>query len=96
MKVPRLGIKLKYLLPLLAAALLLGNRGFRNLVSNYREYRHLQARRAELEGQRSGLREQLKAVKENPAVERAARKELGLIRPGETEYRFPPPKDADR
>ena len=96
MKTLRFGIKLKYAAILVLALILLGNRGFRTLIANYREYRALTARKLELETQRSELAKELKEIGENPAVEQAARRELGLIRPGETEYRFPPPKDSDK
>jgi cell division protein FtsB len=96
MKIPGLRSKLKYLAILLLAAVLLGNRGFRNLVRNYLEYRRLGAEKAALELQRADLEKQLKAVGEKPAIEQAARRELGLIRPEETEYRFPPPKESDK
>ena len=96
MKKFRLGIKLQYVVILALAFILLGNRGFRNLITSYREYRTLTARKLSLEAQRSALAKQLKSVGDNPAVEQAARRELGLIRPGETEYRFPPPKDSDK
>lgn len=96
MKKFRFSVKLQYVLILALAFILLGNRGFRNLITNYREYRALTARKLALEAQRSELAKQLKNVGENPAVEQAARRELGLIRPGETEYRFPPPKDSDK
>ncbi|HNW43092.1 MAG TPA: septum formation initiator family protein [Elusimicrobiales bacterium] len=96
MKRFRFGIKLRYALILALAFILLGNRGFRNLIANYREYRVLTAKKLKLEGQRAQLAKQLKNIGENPAVEQAARRELGLIRPGETEYRFPPPKDSDK
>ncbi|MCM2267427.1 MAG: septum formation initiator family protein [Elusimicrobiales bacterium] len=88
--------KLKYIIILLLAAVLLGNRGFRSLVRNYLEYRRLNAEKAMLERQRVDLERQLKEVGEKPAIEQAARTELGLIRPEETEYRFPPPKDSDK
>ena len=96
MKPMRFGIKLKYALILALAFVLLGNKGFRNLVANYREYRALTAKKTRLEAQRTELAKQLKNIGENPAVEQAARRELGLIRPGETEYRFPPPEDSDK
>ncbi len=88
--------KLKYAAILLLAAVLLGNKGFRSLVRNYLEYRRLGAEKASLERQQQDLRRQLREVGEKPAIEQAARTELGLIRPDETEYRFPPPKDTDR
>ena len=96
MKTFRLGTKLKYVIILGLVLILLGNRGFRSLVANYREYRALTARKLVLEAQRADLAKQLKEIGKNPAVEQAARRELGLIKPGETEYRFPPPKDDDR
>ncbi|MDA8132507.1 MAG: septum formation initiator family protein [Elusimicrobia bacterium] len=96
MKPVRFKINLKYLLITLLAALLLGNRGFRSLVKNYREYRTLKAQKVMLEVQRKDLERQLKEVGEKPAIEQAARRELSMIRPEETEYRFPPPRESDR
>ena len=96
MKPLRLKFKLKYLVIIALAAVLLGNRGFRRLVQNYMEYRRLAAHKAQLELQRKDLELQLREVKEKPAVEHAARTQLGLIRPEETEYRFPPPKESDK
>lgn len=90
-------IKKKYLLiAAVLAAVLLGNNGFRSLVRNYREYRSLRAEKARLEEQRGDLEKQLCEVKEKPAIEQAARRELSMIRPDETEYRFPPPSESDR
>lgn len=96
MKPARFRLNLKYLLIAVAAALLLANRGFRMLVRNYREYRHLQQEKAVLEAQSAELRAQLGSINGKPAIEQAARRELSMIRPGETEYRFPPPKESDR
>ena len=96
MKKLKLKFGLKYLVVMLLAAVLLGNRGFRSLVRNYLEYRNLKAEKARLEGQRLDLQKQLREVGEKPAIEQAARTGLGLIRPDEIEYRFPPPKEGDR
>ena len=96
MKPLRFKFKLKYLAILALAALLLGNRGFRSLVKNYREYRLLKAEKVQLELQRRDLGTKLEAVSKKPAIEQAARKELGLIKPDETEYRFLPPKESDK
>ena len=92
----RAGIKLRYVFILIAILALLGNRGFRNLINNYREYRTLQAKKTELAAQRTDLEKRLTEINAQPAVEQAARRELGLIRPGETIYRFPPPKESDK
>jgi len=96
MKPVRFKFKLKYLAILGLILALLFNRGFRKLIANYSEYSKLQAEKVQLERQRGDLEGQLKDIKEKPAVEHAARKELGLIRPEETEYRFPPPKETDK
>jgi cell division protein FtsB len=96
MKTLRFKFKLKYLAILALAAILLGNRGFRTLIKNYSEYRRLTAQKAAMERQHRDLELQLKEVGEKPAIEQAARKELGLIKPDETEYRFPPPKESDK
>ena len=96
MKPVRFKFQLKYLAILALAALLLGNRGFRGLVKNYREYRRLKTEKAQLETQRRDLEKKLEEIGRKPAIEQAARTELGLIKPDETEYRFPPPKESDK
>ncbi|MFH1722994.1 MAG: septum formation initiator family protein [Elusimicrobiota bacterium] len=75
------------------AAVLLGNRGFRSLVSNSLRLRVLKADLAALEREERDIKDRIEAVRtDDLALERAARKELGFQRPGEVEYRFPPPK----
>lgn len=96
MKPLRFRFNLKYLLIAAVLAVLLGNSGFRSLVKNYREYRRLNAEKTRLEAQRRDLEKQLKELGDKPAKEQAARKELSMLRPGETEYRFPPPAEADK
>lgn len=81
----------------LAAAALLAaffsNQGFRALVSNWMELRGLRREIAALDEEEKRLDQRLKAMKGgDAALERLARKELGFIRKGEVEYRFPPPK----
>ena len=82
-----------------AAALLflmIGNSGFRRLVSRWRELRRLRLELAELKAEEARLQEKVRnAQRAGPGLERAARKELGYLKPGEVEYRFPPPKKAD-
>jgi cell division protein FtsB len=96
MKPFRLKFQLKYLVILGLALLLFGNKGFRKLVKNYMEYRRLASEKAQLETQRRDLERQLGEVREKPAVEHAARRDLNMIKPDETEYRFPPPKESDK
>ncbi|MGD9643514.1 MAG: septum formation initiator family protein [Elusimicrobiales bacterium] len=96
MKPLRFKFSLKYLLIAALAAVLLGNSGFRKLVKNYREYSRLKSEKARLEAQAGHLRRQLKEIGEKPAIEQAARRELSMIRPDETEYRFTPPKESDK
>ncbi len=96
MKPHRFKFKLKYLAILVLAAILLGNRGFRSLLRNYTEYRKLRAEKVQLELQHGELQKRLKATGEKAAVEKAARTGLNLIRPGETEYSFPPPEESDK
>lgn len=78
------------------ALTVLSSRGLRNLVKNYLEYRRLERRQIELKLERIKLEENLKTVKNSAYIEQAARKELGLARTGELEYRFPPPKESDK
>jgi cell division protein FtsB len=80
---------------LAAVALLLvvffGNSGFRSLVANWRELRRLHGEIADLERDEKDLDARLKALRAGDGVERAARRDLGYIKKGEIEYRFPPP-----
>ena len=85
--------ELKYLILLSLAVFLLANRGFRSLIRNYLEFRRLKHHKIELESEKLGLEQSLKLMKEPGQIEHAARKELGLTRPDEIEYRFPPPSE---
>ena len=69
-----------------------GNQGFRSLVSNWHELRHLRRELSTLERDQARLEERLRLMKSaDLSLERMARKDLGFIKSGETEYRFPPP-----
>lgn len=74
-------------------AVFFGNAGFRSLVSNWLELRRLRGELVRLEREEKELDSQLKSLRsgEGP-VERLARRELGYIKKGEIEYRFPPPE----
>lgn len=80
---------------LLGAALLFvffGNGGFRSLTRNFLELRRLDREIVDLEREEKDLGERLKALRAGDGpVERLARRELGYIKKGEIEYRFPPP-----
>lgn len=74
-------------------AVFFGNAGFRSLVSNWLELRRLKVELVHLEREEKDLESQLKALRGGDGpVERLARRELGYIRKGEIEYRFPPPE----
>lgn len=86
---------------LLATALLVvvffGNQGFRSLVRNWLELRRLRTELAELKREELRQAERMKFMKSgDAALERLARRELGFIKKGEIEYRFPPPRPAGR
>lgn len=75
-----------------ALALAFGNSGFRRLVTRWWELRRLRGELRSLEADRARLEEGLSiAERAGPELERSARKDLGYLRPGEVEYRFPPP-----
>ena len=88
--------KHKYIIIAVIILAVLSSRGLRSLVKNYLEYRRLEHRQSELKLERIKLEKNLKNVKDGAYIEQAARKELGLARVGELEYRFPPPKDEDK
>jgi cell division protein FtsB len=73
------------------SGVIFGNAGFRSLVANWRELRRLRAEIADLERDEKDLDGRLKALRAGDGVERAARRDLGYIKKGEIEYRFPPP-----
>lgn len=79
----------------LLAAVLLGNQGFRSLARNWLELRRLRAEIDQLKREEARQVERMKFVKSgDAALERLARRELGFIKKGEIEYRFPPPKPS--
>ena len=70
-----------------------GNAGFRSMVSNWMELRRLKREIVQLDGDEKDLDAKLKALRSGDGgVERAARRDLGYIKKGEIEYRFPPPE----
>ena len=70
-----------------------GNAGFRSMVSNWMELRRLKAEIVQLDRDEKDLDAKLKALRSGDAgVEAAARRDLGYIKKGEIEYRFPPPE----
>ncbi|MDD5303737.1 MAG: septum formation initiator family protein [Elusimicrobia bacterium] len=69
-----------------------GNGGFRSLTRNWLELRRLNKEIVELQRDEKELDGRLKALRSGDGpVERLARRELGYIKKGEIEYRFPPP-----
>jgi len=88
--------KLKYILITLLAVFLLVNRGARSLIRNCLEYRRLEKQKLALELERDRLEKNLRAGKEPGRVEESARKELGMARAGEIEYRFAPPESRNK
>ena len=73
-------------------AVFFGNQGFRALVRNWMELRHLRRDIVSLKQDEARLTERLKLMRAGgPSLERMARRELGYIKKGEIEYRFPPP-----
>jgi len=74
-------------------AVFFGNAGFRSLIGNWRELRRLRADISRLEVEERELDGRLKSLRAGDGgAERAARKDLGYIKKGEIEYRFPPPE----
>ena len=70
-----------------------GNQGFKSLVKNYLQLRAIRTEIASLKKEEKHHAERLKLLSTgDQAVERMARRELGYLRKGEIEYRFPPPK----
>ncbi|OGS08099.1 MAG: hypothetical protein A2270_03390 [Elusimicrobia bacterium RIFOXYA12_FULL_51_18] len=85
--------RLNYIILILVIVFLLANRGFRSLIKNSLEYRRLKNQKIALDAEKIRLGQNLQTMKEPGRIEETARKELGLIRPNEIEYRFPRPKE---
>ncbi len=76
----------------LVLAVLFGNQGFRSLARNWLELRHLRREIAALEREQALLDRRLATLRDSDlAMEKEARR-IGFVRPGELEYRFPPPE----
>ena len=68
---------------------LFANKNFQTLLVLNREIVQLKQRIAGLEDENKKLKEDMEAMKNDPEyIESLAREELGLIKPGETKYRF--------
>jgi len=68
---------------------LFANKNFQTLLILNKEIFQLKQRIAGLEDENKKLKEDLEAMKNDPEyIESLAREELGLIKPGETKYRF--------
>jgi len=68
---------------------LFANKNFQTLLVLNREIVQLEQRIAGLEEANRNLKEELEAMKNDPEyIESLAREELGLIKPGETKYKF--------
>ena len=65
------------------------NKNFQTLLSLNKEISELKQRMGGLEEENRGLKEELEAMKNDPEYfESLARRELGLVKPGETKYKF--------
>jgi len=63
--------------------------GLRKALRNERDVRRLERENTALERRVAALRREVKALRGDPAaVERAAREELGYVRPGEIVYKL--------
>jgi cell division protein FtsB len=84
----RRGRIVRYLVVLVGCVLivdaLVGDRGFLAMLKARQQFRTLEATLTRSRGENARLREQARALREDPdAIEEIARRELGLIRPGE-------------
>ena len=65
------------------------NPGFRKMIRRYWEINSMASELQQLKKENALLRKEIYLLEEDPTyIERIARKELGLVSPGEYEYRF--------
>ncbi|OGS17319.1 MAG: hypothetical protein A2219_03560 [Elusimicrobia bacterium RIFOXYA2_FULL_50_26] len=78
-----------YIIVALVMAFLFGNTGFRTLVRRYWELHKLNGQFGDLKKENRLLRKEVYLLENDKSyIEHIARKELGLVSPGEVEYRF--------
>ena len=78
-----------YAVVFIVVLFLAGNQGFRTMVRRYWELHKLRGELELLKKENSLLQKEVYYLEGDTSyVERIARKELGLISPGEVEYRF--------
>lgn len=76
---------------------LIGEKGLTQSMNAQRQYHQLQASLEQLRHENSALREEVRRLNEDPAtIESVARKDLGLIRPGEVVFILKDPKDNSK
>jgi len=72
-----------------AACLLLSNDSIKGYFYKKRQLRRLQKQLEEMKAANKNLSFEIRRIKQDPRVlEEHARKELGMLQPGEIEYRF--------
>jgi cell division protein FtsB len=87
-------ILLVFVTVVLVVDALVGDKGLMQTIRARRQHRELAASLDDLRRRNTGLRENIRRLREDPsAIEALARKELGLLRPGELLFII---KDADR
>ena len=96
----RRGRLVRYLVLAVGCALivdaLVGDRGFLAMLKARHQYRTLETSLARSRAENAHLREQARELREDPyAIEAIARRELGLIRPGEKLFIIKDVKPAD-
>jgi len=85
---------IRYLVYISFGLFLVANRDFRNLLHNYMELRALKQQENRLDGDYEKLQQEKARLlnDKDDYLERIARSELNLTKPGEVEFRFTPPK----
>jgi len=81
--------KIRYIILIAALAILIFNEGSRTLTRRFFEQRKLQSDIKSAKYQNELLKKRIYYLEHEPAyIERMVRRELGVIAPGEVEYRF--------
>ncbi len=83
---------IKYALIAAGLFFLYSSHGVRDLFRNYIDLKKLNQRHCELKNEQENLKKEIELLStKDEYIEKAARKQLGLVKRGEIEYRFPPP-----
>ncbi|NLO90683.1 MAG: hypothetical protein GX410_01655 [Elusimicrobia bacterium] len=92
---PALKRSLRYIAILGVVAYLVANQDFQNIVRRFFDLRSIKAEASALDKDYQSMRQERQRIqKDDVYLEKLARRDLKMAKPGELDFRFQPPKPA--